>query len=248
MSNLTWHNATIIDIKNETPTTKRFFFKIADLQVFNFKPGQFITMDLPIHEKKNKRWRSYSIASAPNNTNIFELIIVYLEGGAGTNFLFNQTQIGDTIVLRGPAGVFTLPDTIEKDLYFICTGTGIAPFRAMIHHCLNHHIPFKNIHLIFGCRKKGDVLYQQEFFDLMQKHPNIYYHPCLSREDEVPQGFYKGYVHQVYQNLLSPAGESNVSPKAAFYICGWKNMIDEARKNLTELGFTKHDIHFELYG
>ncbi len=38
-----------------------------------------VGVDLPIHEKKNKRWRSYSIASSPDGTNILEFVIVQLE-------------------------------------------------------------------------------------------------------------------------------------------------------------------------
>jgi CDP-4-dehydro-6-deoxyglucose reductase len=57
------------------------------LNVFDFKPGQFVTIDLPIHEKPNKRIRSYSIASWPDGTNVFELLIVLAEHGLGTHFL-----------------------------------------------------------------------------------------------------------------------------------------------------------------
>jgi ferredoxin-NADP reductase len=35
---------------------------------------------------------------------------------------------------------------------------------------------------------------------------------------------------------------------AHFYICGWKNMVDEARTTLADLGIPKNQIHFELYG
>ncbi|MCX8481536.1 MAG: FAD-binding oxidoreductase, partial [Sediminibacterium sp.] len=104
-----WVKTTVTKIINETDTTKRFWFKVHDMEKFDFKPGQFVTLDLPIHEKPNKRWRSYSIASSPNNTNIFELIIVYLEGGAGTNYLFNEVKEGSEIIMRGPQGVFVLP-------------------------------------------------------------------------------------------------------------------------------------------
>lgn len=31
-------------------------------------------------------------------------------------------------------------------------------------------------------------------------------------------------------------------------LCGWRNMIDEAKKKLLELGYEKKDIHQELYG
>jgi CDP-4-dehydro-6-deoxyglucose reductase len=75
--------------------------------------GQFVTLDLPIHEKPNKRIRSYSIASWPDGTNVLELVIVLLEGGLGTTYLFNNIVVGSELTLRGPQGVFTLD---EEDL------------------------------------------------------------------------------------------------------------------------------------
>jgi ferredoxin-NADP reductase len=33
-----------------------------------------------------------------------------------------------------------------------------------------------------------------------------------------------------------------------FYLCGWRNMIDEAQKNLLNLGFPSSHIQTELYG
>jgi ferredoxin-NADP reductase len=35
---------------------------------------------------------------------------------------------------------------------------------------------------------------------------------------------------------------------ALFYLCGWKNMVDEARARIAALGYDKKDIHLELYG
>ena len=144
-----WQTGKVIRIENETSMTRRFWIQLPEIQSFDFKPGQFVTLDLPVHEKPAKRLRSYSIASWPDGTNIFELVIVYLEGGAGTTYLFQQVGVGSEIILRGPQGVFVLPEKIDRDLFFICTGTGIAPFRSMAHHIFNHNIPHKEIYLIF---------------------------------------------------------------------------------------------------
>ncbi|HYK56202.1 MAG TPA: FAD-binding oxidoreductase, partial [Flavisolibacter sp.] len=116
-----WRKGIVTRIENETYNTRRFWIQVPEVASFDFAPGQFVTLDLPIHEKPNKRWRSYSIASWPDDTNVFELLIVLLDGGAGTTYLFNEIKEGSELTLRGPQGVFTLPDPIEKDLYFICT-------------------------------------------------------------------------------------------------------------------------------
>ena len=43
-------------------------------------------------------------------------------------------MVGSELTLRGPQGVFVLPEVIDRDLFLICTGTGVAPFRSMVHH------------------------------------------------------------------------------------------------------------------
>ncbi len=234
-----WRIGKVIDIKDEAKNTKRFFVQVNELTDFNFKPGQFVTLDLPIHEKPNKRWRSYSIASWPNGTNVFELVIVLLEGGLGTTYLFNEVSIGSELTFRGAQGVFTLPETLEKDLYFICTGTGIAPFRSMVYDIYLKQKPHQAIHIIFGCRTKADLLYYEELKDLQSKMPNFFYHPTLSREEWEHD---TGYVHAIYEKLCAH------KPEANFFLCGWKNMIDDAKQKIVALGYDKKAIHQELYG
>ena len=247
-----WRTGKVIRIEEETPSTHRYWIQVPELERFDFQPGQFVTLDLPIHEKPNKRWRSYSIASWPDGSNVFELVIVLLEGGAGTTWLFNHVEVGSELVLRGPQGVFTLPDPIDRDLFFICTGTGVAPFRSMAHHILNNNIPHHKIYLIFGCRKFGDALYAPELRALTRDVPSFRYITTYSREEP---GNYDhlvriGYVHQVYEDICkNNAADNNNEPRPAyFYLCGWKNMIDEAKQRIQGLGYDRKSIHLELYG
>jgi glycine betaine catabolism B len=239
-----WRTGIVTRIEQAAPATRRFFIKVPELENFDFKPGQFVTLDLPIAEKKNHRWRSYSIASWPNGTNEFELVIVLLEGGLGTTYLFNEIKVGSELTLRGPQGVFTMPETLDKDLFLICTGTGIAPFRSMLHHIKNHQLPHRNIYLVFGSRTQADLLYFDEFKNLSEGWGSFHYIPTLSRE-QWPGA--NGYVHAVYENICKANGGDTPLP-ANFYLCGWKNMIDEARQKLAAMGYEKKDIHFELYG
>src|SRR5579863_8493684 len=244
-----WQTGKVIRIENETEATRRFWIQLPDMQSFDFKPGQFVTLDLPIHEKPAKRWRSYSIASWPDGTNVLELVIVLLESGAGTTYLFNEIKEGSELILRGPQGVFTLPDPIEKDLFFICTGTGIAPFRAMSHHIYNHNISHGNIYLIFGCRKFSDCLYKSEMEALQEKLPDFYYIPTFSRETVTDTLIKTGYVHNVYEEIcnnniciVEDTGLQVIKP-ASFFLCGWKNMIDEAKQRIQALGYDRKSIH-----
>lgn len=234
-----WQQGRVVKIIEETWNTRRFFIEAYQTTTFDFKPGQFVTLDLPIHEKKNKRWRSYSIASRPDGTNVFELVIVLVDDGLGTNYIFENIKVGDEFTFRGALGVFTLPEPIEHDYYMICTGTGIAPFRSMALDAFHKAKPCKHFYLIYGTRTKGDLLYFDELKQLELDFPSFTYIPTLSRESWDGR---TGYVHAIYKELC------NGKPDAHFLLCGWKNMIDDARRNLAEMGYDKHQIHFELYG
>ena len=235
-----WRKGKVIRIDDHTPATKRFWIEVPELSSFDFIPGQFVTFDLPIHEKINKRVRSYSIASWPDGSNVFELVIVLLEGGAGTHYLFNEVNVGRELTFRGALGVFVLKeDDLQRDVFLICTGTGVAPFRSMAHYIKMHDVPHKNVYLLFGTRTRKDLLYYDELCQLQKDLPGFQYIPTLSREDWEGR---KGYVHAIYEELC--AGRQ----PASFFLCGWKNMIDEAKKRITDLGYDKKSIHQELYG
>lgn len=236
-----WRQGKVIRIQEETTVTRRFWIEISDTDRFDFKPGQFVTLDLPISDQKSKRQRSYSIASSPDGTNIIELVIVHLDGGAGTEYLFNQVETGTELTLRGPLGVFVLPEHLDRDIFLICTGTGIAPFRSMIRHIAAHNIPHKHIHLIFGCRYQKDALYAEEMKRFEDTLPRFRYFPVFSREES--GALRTGYVHSVYEHILQYD-----RPEALFYLCGWKEMISEAKQRIQTLGYDKKAIHQELYG
>lgn len=234
-----WQKGIVVKIEQATHNTRRYWIELPETISFDFKPGQFVTLDLPIHEQKNKRWRSYSIASAPNGSNVIELVIVLVEGGAGSTYIFDNIQVGSEFTLRGPHGVFTMPPISDCDFFMICTGTGIAPFRSMMHYLQQHETAHRNIYLIFGTRTQQDLLYHEEMKALEQKIPDFHYIPTLSREQWEGK---IGYVHAVYEALCA------AKQPAHFMLCGWRNMIDEAKQKLLDMGYDKKDITLELYG
>jgi len=81
--------------------------------------------------------------------------------------------------------------------------------------------------------------------------PGFHYIPSLSREQWTGKS---GYVHNIYEEIIQ-AGEKYINESgfsvplpASFYLCGWKNMIDEAKKRIQAMGYDRKSIHQELYG
>jgi len=206
----TYKEGTIIDIKNETQNVKRFTIKMPDDVNFSFKAGQFIMIDLPINHKYTNR--AYSIASPPNDRKV---------------------------MVSKPLGKFGLPQVIDRDICFICTGTGIAPLRSMLIDLLNRREEKKNIYMIFGTRYAKDILYYKDMKAIEQLYSEFKFIPVLSREENWMGE--KGYVHNVYENIFSDGRP------CYFYLCGWKDMLNEARERLTKMGYDKQSIKFESY-
>ncbi len=238
-----WLNATISHIEDETQFVRKFFLTIQDVEKFAFLPGQFITIDLPIGEKRQQRWRSYSIANAPNENNVVELCIVRKYDGAGTAYLFQELGVGSVLKFKGPDGAFVLPKSIaEKRVVMVCTGTGIAPFRSFIQYVDNNALAFREMHLIFGARYKTDILYKKEMESMAEKYCNFHFDIALSREEN--WSGYKGYVHDIYKQIYTNNIEDTL-----FYLCGWTSMVDEAVANLmVGMGCDKSQLVYELYG
>lgn len=237
-----WYEGRVSRVERATENTKLYWLDLGDERDdFIFKPGQFITCDLPIGEKRLDRWRSYSISNQPFNSDGIELCIGMLEDGRASKYFDEQVDQDTIIKFKGPEGMFILPEKIDQDMVFICTGTGVAPFRSMISHFEETSWPEQKVHLIFGTRQKKDILYHDEFLGLAEKHPKFKYSVALSREEYKD---YQGYVHGIYRRHYT----GNIENKQ-FYLCGWSYMVDEAREILSkEMGAADHQIHYELYG
>lgn len=236
---VTWYDTKITKIEEMAPNVRRFWLENPGI---SYTAGQFITLDLPIGDKRLQRWRSYSIADASNAGTDIELCIAKSGEGAGTRFLFDETAEGSSLKWKGPDGAFVLPENLDQDLVFICTGTGIAPFRSMLREIKDKNLAHQNIHLIFGTRTEKDILYREEMEALARELPGFRYDIALSRQPD--WAGYKGYVHQIYQEHYN-----TVRPDVTFMICGWSQMIDEAVANLlVEMGYDRRQVKYELYG
>ncbi len=234
MQHLAYHKATIEDIKDINSSNKRFFLRYD--QDISFQSGQFVILDFPDLPHQFTT-RSYSIADFTSGQ-VIELCVVLKDDGAATPILFSLKK-GDEIMSSMPQGRFVLPDEApQKPICFICTGTGVAPFRAMTKDLLLYRQHQGPIFLFFGCRTQADILYREEFESLAAQFPNFRYTPVLSRENWDGA---MGYVHPYY------LAEFSNKPDALFYLCGWTEMLKETRDKLKTLGYTRTDIKVEFY-
>jgi len=232
--------AVLVDIIKETKSNWRFIFEDPLYDELKYTSGELIQLCMK-PGLEGSAVRNYSVASWPDGTNKFELIVTYLKGGAMSEYLFNEAKIGDEFIYRGPMGSFVLPEKIDRDIFFISTGSGISPFRSMINYVAENDIKTKDIKLFFGTRTQEDICYWDEMKLLEQMVPNFEFVPVLSREEWDGK---TGYVHEHYLDLID-----NRKDKPLIYYCGWDRMIREGRGHLAERGFEMiKDIRVEIFG
>lgn len=220
---------------------KHFIFKARQEAVFNFLPGQFITIHFDKNGKSFKR--SYSIANAPRQDNIIEFAAGYFPGGPGTDLLFNLKP-GEQININGPFGRLILKDESPKRYILLATSTGITPYRSMIP-ALKHSLeqnPRLEVVIIEGVQKHEEVLYADEFISFASYHSQVKFYAYLSQEDKALQSYErKGYVQMAFPELsLNPQED-------IIYLCGNPAMIDDSFTYLKEKGFGIQQIIREKY-
>jgi ferredoxin-NADP reductase len=224
------------------PNTKHFIFRCSKTPVFDYLPGQFITLHFE-HEQKQLR-RSYSIANVPSQNNCIEIAAGYVEGGPGTKLLFNLKP-GESLQASGPYGRLVLKDELPKRYILVATSTGITPYRAMMAELIQQmeRFPALEVVVLQGVQTRQDILYGDEFTTLAEEYPQVTFMCCLSREDDsqLSAHEYKGYVQNRFPELLLNPEEDLI------YLCGNPGMIDDAFLQLKELGFSMQQIIREKY-
>lgn len=206
---------------------------------FDFAPGQWVSLKIPHPSADEPLARSYSIASAPRTDHTFDVAVTRVDEGPGSTYL-HALSVGDTVQAAEPLGFFTLPARLERPLLLVGTGTGVAPFRAMIQGIQGRPDP-PPVTLLFGVRRQEDVLYADEFAALAARDPRFRFEPTLSRPDEGWTGRV-GYVQRHLPAMLEAA------PEADAYVCGLNAMVREARKVLREtLGLPRDRVHSERF-
>jgi len=233
---------TLEDAYMLSPNVKHFIFSCLQEPTFNYLAGQFITVHFE-HDGKDLK-RSYSIANVPTQNNRIEFAAGYVEGGPGTDLLFNL-KIGDQININGPFGRLILKDETPNRYILVATSTGITPYRAMLPE-LKRRIainPALEVVILQGVQKREDVLYSDEFKALAELLPQVTFRAQLSREqpENLLSHEYLGYVQSAFEELaLNPHTD-------VVYLCGNPGMIDDAFAYLKEHGFAMQQIIREKY-
>lgn len=206
--------------------------ELVEPKEIEFSAGQYLSLEIIGGLR-----RSYSLASVPNIKNKIDLLVDVSPQGPGSEF-FKNLKIGGKVEFRAPLGKFILEGEKNGDYLFLATGTGLAPFMAMMPVLLE--ASESKVNLLLGFRFLEDIFYQDKLEDLRKKHLNFNYKICLSK----PGPDWKGLTGHITDYLSDYIADTAL---ISVYLCGSKAMVDEARIKLKSLSVPEERIHFEQY-
>ena len=228
----------------------------------DFVPGQYAELAIPEpvangEEGTKVARRAYSIASAPSQSrDELEFFIVLVNGGAVTPKLWEQSVGGRVWLNPKVKGKFTLADIpAGKDLIFVATGTGLAPFMSMIREFAENP-PWRKAVVVHCTRLAKDLGYREELEERCKADPRLVYLPTVTRE---PEGSDWHGARGRVQPLFEPArfkeltGVTLDPNECQVMLCGNPDMILSLQDHLVGLGFKAHSkknpgqIHYERY-
>jgi ferredoxin-NADP reductase len=235
LGRLSWLVAEVAAVVPETPRVKTLRLDVPDWR--GHHPGQHVDIRLTAEDGYQAQ-RSYSIASAPDGTQV-ELTVERLDDGEVSPYLTEELRPGDPIELRGPVGGwFVWEPSRGGPLLLIAGGSGVVPLMAMLRAraAASSDVPAV---LLFSSRTWEDVIYRDELAGLDGDGLRVVH--TLTRSH--PDGW-TGYARRVDRAMLeevAPAG-------AQIYVCGPTAFVEAVANALVELGQDPARIRTERFG
>ncbi|MBW4657856.1 MAG: FHA domain-containing protein [Drouetiella hepatica Uher 2000/2452] len=249
-----------VRITNETADVKTFTFVAEPLVLFDYKPGQFVTLELEING--DQVLRSYSISSTPSRPHTLEITVKRVAAAAGilqpglvSNWLHDNLKVGSQIKLSGPLGKFTcqpdsaqnpsqnLSQNLPQKLLFISAGSGITPVMSMSRWIAD--TAQQSDVVFFHCaRTPRDVVFRQELEMMAARLPN--FHLALSTTRPEPGQLWFGFTGRIAAPLLQMVASDY--QERTVYVCGPNAFMQEVKVLLEGLGFPMQNYHEESFG
>ena len=236
----TWTGRLLVArIFQETPTVRTFRMVAPDRHrlPFTFKPGQFVTLALPIGGEEVRR--TYTVSSPPTRTSYIEVTVK--REGVASGYLHDQVHEGDQIEVRALSGSFTFTGAESDGVLLIGGGVGITPMMSVLR-SLTDTAWEHGIWMVFAVRTPKDIIFEKELTYLQERHPN--FHLQVIAEDAAGTGW-QGLTGRITAGQLQAFVPELARRRV--YLCGPAPMMDAVRATLHGLEVPDGQVLTELF-
>lgn len=188
--------------------------------------------------------RSYSVANVPEEKDIIEFGVQYLEDGEVSPYL-HAMEVGDEIEIRGPiGGHFIWEPRYEERLILIGGGSGFVPLMSILRqYVLTRDVHKIEVKIFISSHTISKILYYDELLDISSKFKEIDLNITLT--DEKPEDW-KGFLGRVNKEMLSSVLDNKIPSRV--YICGSNGFVEAVSKEALSFGIDSSSIKTERFG
>jgi NAD(P)H-flavin reductase len=216
-------------------TFKFVFLDPEDENKFAYNAGQFAELSVI-----GKGEIPIGIASSPTETGFVMFTVNRV--GLVSSHLHNM-KAGDIMGVRGPLGNWYPWEIMEgKNVIIIGGGFAFTTLRSSIVFMLDpsNRPKFKDIHVIYGARTPGMLLYRTELAD-WEKRDDINMHITVDGTDDSDWKYNTGFVPTITEQK-APVGDDDTYA----IVCGPPIMIKFTQPVLDNLGYSHDHIIMSL--
>jgi ferredoxin-NADP reductase len=204
-----------------------------------FQPGQFLHLAIDPYDPSGF-WpdsRAFSIASSPQERDTLRL--AYSVKGAFTARMEKELQPGREVWVKMPYGDFLVSPT--EPVTLIAGGTGITAFTAFLA-SLTPEYP-QEVHLFYGAREPGLLLYRTHFEDMSRTNPNFHLHLAVEQGcPENDRGCHTGplSIEWILETMQQP-------DRQIFFLSGPPAMLNKFTADLEQHGIKAGKIRVDAW-
>jgi ferredoxin--NADP+ reductase len=223
-------------------TESLFSFRTTRSPDMTFASGQFVMVGLQLEDGR-PLVRAYSIASAIDDPEL-EFYSIKVPDGPLTSRR-QHIKVGDPVLVgKKPTGTLVLEGLRPgKRLYLVSTGTGLAPWLALVRDP-QVYARFDEVIVTHGVREVGDLSYRELFEGALFDDPKVgamaraklRYYPSVTREAFK----YPGRITDLIANgkLFTDLAVPPLDPKVdRLMLCGSPGLLADLKTMLTERGY-----------
>lgn len=209
-----------------------------DLSKLNLTAGQYITVKTDPKDSDHLALRHYSLYSANTDKGIHFAVKRDNRDqyhGLVSNYLHDDLQVGDTILLSAPAGDFALNQELmtqnDIPLVLISAGVGITPILSMLEAQVTTN-PQRPIIWVYACQNQHHHAFKHQVDQ------------CLASAENVQQHIFYFDEGQILDNALI----ATLPKPADVYVCGSMPFMESIITGLMTLKHGVDSVHYEPFG
>ncbi|MCZ6807800.1 MAG: ferredoxin--NADP reductase [Deltaproteobacteria bacterium] len=217
----------VVDVVHETADAVSIYLTEKDGSPIEFKPGQFLSVDVTVDGETLRR--AYSLASACLPGVPVHITVKRIADGRVSSHLNDTIEPGDTLFVLGPSGNFTIEPRAVNERHFVMLagGSGITPIMSLLETVL-HHEKRSKVTLIYGNRGWDDIIFRERLARLTEELGDrlVIAHVL----EQPPQGWSGGtglLSEDVLAEQLNALGIED-DGMLRYFICGPTPMMDAA--------------------